>query len=102
MLTPQRLQHALAHFAEAVVCLSEDEQEEIFQLLFKSVIVSAGGKAKDLATANARRPRENRKHLSIEVRLRTEAIQTLLDEEEPATKWLTLTKKIKPLINSGF
>lgn len=84
LLAPQKLQHALAHFAEAVVCLSEDEQKELYRLIFKSVIVSAGGKARDPAAENARRSRRNRRHLSVEVRLRTEAIQTLLGEEEPA------------------
>lgn len=82
LLAPRKLQHALAHFAEAIVCLSEDEQKELYRLLFKSVIVGAGGKAKDPAADNARRSRGNRRHLSVEVRLRTEAIQTLLGEEE--------------------
>lgn len=84
LLAPQKLQHALAHFAEAVVCLSEDEQKELYRLLFKSVIVSAGGKTKDPAAENAGRSRGNRRRLSVEVRLRTEAIQTLLGEEEAA------------------
>ena len=85
LLAPQKLQHALAHFAEAVKCLSEDEQRELYKLLFKSVIVSEGGKANDPVNENTRRSKEDRRHLSIEVRLRTEAIQTLFGDDEPTS-----------------
>ena len=81
LLAPQKLQHALAHFAEAVKCLSEEEQRELYKLLFKSITVKEGGKAKDPSTENTRRSRERRRHLSVEVRLRTEAIQTLFGDE---------------------
>lgn len=86
LLAPQKLQHALAHFAETVVCLSEDEQKELYRLLFKSVIVSAGRKAKDPAAENARRSRANRRHLSVEVRLHTDAIQTLFGGESDSER----------------
>jgi DNA invertase Pin-like site-specific DNA recombinase len=82
LLAPKKLQNALAHFAEAVKCLPEDEQRELYKLLFKSIIVNEGGKAKDPVNENARRTRGNRRHLSVEVRLRTEAIQTLFGETE--------------------
>ena len=81
MLEPQKLQHALAHFAEAIKCLSQSEQQELYKLLFKSVIVNEGGKAKDPFYENTRRSREARRQLSVEVRLYTEAIQTLFGEE---------------------
>lgn len=80
LLAPKKLQNALAHFAEAVKCLPEEEQRELYRLLFKSIIVSEGGQAKDPVNENARRARESRRQLSVEVRLRTEAIQTLFGE----------------------
>lgn len=80
ILAPKKLQHALAHFAEAAKCLSEDEQRELYKLLFKSVIISEGGRTKDPASENARRPRDSRRLLSIEVRLRSEAVETLFGE----------------------
>lgn len=85
LLAPQKLQHALAHFAEAVKCLSEDEQRELYKLLFKSVIVSEGGKARDPLHEKTRRTRDDRRHLSVEVRLRTEAIQTLFGDDAHET-----------------
>lgn len=81
ILSPKKLQHALGHFGEAVKCLSEDEQRELYKLLFKSIIVNEGGKAQDPAVENVRRAREARRQLSVEVRLRTEAIQTLFGDE---------------------
>jgi hypothetical protein len=81
ILAPEKLQQALAKFSEAVKYLPEDEQRELYKLLFKSVIVKEGGKAKDPVNENSRRTRENRRHLSVEVRLRTEAIQTLFGGE---------------------
>jgi cell division protein FtsB len=84
VLTTEQFQNALSHFAEAVKCLPEDEQRELYRLLFKSIIVRDGGKAKDPINENARRHRDSRRHLSVEVRLRTEAIQTLFGEELPS------------------
>jgi site-specific DNA recombinase len=80
LLAPHKLQHALAHFADAVKCLSETEQRELYKLLFKSIIVNEGGKAKDPIAENSPRTREARRQLSVEVRLRTEAIQTLIGD----------------------
>lgn len=84
VLTTEQFQNALSHFADAVKCLSEDEQRELYKLLFKSIIVRDGGKTKDPINENARRHRDSRRHLSVEVRLRTEAIQTLFGEELPS------------------
>lgn len=84
ILAPKKLQHALAHFAEAAKCLSEDEQRELYKLLFKCVIISEGGRTKDPDSENARRQRETRRHLSIEVRLRSEAVETLFGEAPPS------------------
>ncbi|CAA6679290.1 MULTISPECIES: recombinase family protein [unclassified Lentimonas] len=84
VLTTEQFQNALSHFAEAVKCLPEDEQRELYRLLFKSIIVRDGGKAKDPINENARRNRDSRRHLSVEVRLRTEAIHTLFGEEHPS------------------
>lgn len=85
ILAPKKLQDALAHFAEAVKCLCQDEQRELYKLLFKSVIVKEGGEANDPVNENTRRSREDRRHLSVAVRLRTEAIQTLFGDDEPTT-----------------
>ena len=62
--------------------LPEDEQRERCKLLFKSIIVNEGGQARDPVNENASRARETRRHLSVKVRLRTEAIQTLFGETE--------------------
>ena len=86
ILAPEKLQQALTKFSEAVNCLPEDEQRELYKLLFKSVIVNEGGKAKDPLNENARRSREGRRHLSVEVRLRTEAIQTLFGGESDSAR----------------
>jgi len=86
ILAPEKLQQALTKFSEAVKCLPEDEQRELYKLLFKSVIVNEGGKAKDPLNENARRTREGRRHLSVEVRLRTEAIQILFGGESDSAR----------------
>lgn len=83
ILAPKKLQHALAHFAKAAKCLSEDEQRELYKLLFKSIIVTEGGKTKDPTIGNSRRTRDTRRQLSMEVRLRTEAIQTVFGGDSP-------------------
>lgn len=75
---------ALAHFAEAAKCLSEDEQRELYKLLFKSIIVTEGGKTKDPTIGNSRRTRDSRRQLSMEVRLRSEAVETLFGEAPPS------------------
>lgn len=109
ILAPEKLQQALAKFSEAVKYLPEDEQRELYKLLFKSVIVKEGGKAKDPVNENSRRTRENRRHLSVEVRLRTEAIQTLFDGESDSErkKGFTLPLEIahcrkKPMENCAI
>lgn len=84
ILAPKKLQHALAHFAEAAKCLSEDEQRELYKLLFKSIIVTEGGKTKDPTIGNSRRTRDSRRQLSMEVRLRSEAVETLFGEAPPS------------------
>lgn len=86
VLSADQVQNALAHFSDAVRCLSEDEQRELYKLLFKSVIVSKSGKARDPASENSARPQTQRRHLSLEVRLRTEAIKTLFGDEPPNGK----------------
>ena len=86
ILEPKTLQQALGHFAEVVKCLSEAEQRELYQLLFKSIIVNEGGKARDPAENNTVRTRESRKHLSVEVRLRTEAIRILCGENKSPSR----------------
>jgi cell division protein FtsB len=86
ILVPEKLRQALAHFSKAVKCLSEDEQRELYKLLFKSIIVSEGGKAKDPVNENAQRARDTRRQLSMEVRLRTEAIQTLFGGESTSAR----------------
>ncbi|MGJ8650841.1 MAG: recombinase family protein [Opitutaceae bacterium] len=83
VLTTEQFQNALSHFADAVKCLPEDEQREFYKLLFKSIIVRVGGKAKDPVNGNTRHHRHDRRQLSVEVRLRTEAIHTLFGEEHP-------------------
>lgn len=83
ILVPEKLRQALAHFSAAVKCLSEDEQRELYKLLFKSIIVSDSDKTKDPVNENARRSRDTRRQLSMEVRLRTEAIQTVFGDDSP-------------------
>jgi DNA invertase Pin-like site-specific DNA recombinase len=85
ILSPEMLQKALSNFSDAVKMLSEDEQRELFKLLFKSIIVREGGKATDTVNENTRRKRQPRRHLTLDIKLRTEAIQTLFGSEE-ATK----------------
>ena len=79
------LQQALGSFNDAVKMLSEDEQRELFKLLFLSVIVTKGGKAIDTANENTRRKCKPRRHLTANVKLRTEAIQTLFGLEASST-----------------
>ncbi|MGJ8640065.1 MAG: recombinase family protein [Opitutaceae bacterium] len=84
VLTTEQFQNALSHFAEAVKFLPEDEQRELYRLLFKSIIIRYGGTAKDPVNGNTRHHRDDRRKLSVEVRLRTEAIHTLFGEEHPS------------------